>query len=140
MAKLSPAKRKLKQTRRTNNQLKRALHQESVTNYKLYSTLMMVLAQKGGEVTVTRGTAQQVIEGMGRLSYVVEAGANESEFVIRQILKEDTSSTIEDIPSQGENIGYYDSNDASAEAIVDTTSESSSVLITVQPDSDGSGE
>ena len=94
MAQASPIKRQMKRIKRSNNMLKRELQRNTLANYKLFSTFMMVLAQKGGEVTVTKGTAEQVLASMARLSYVVEPGLDSNEFIIRQVTKEvDTSVT-----------------------------------------------
>ena len=123
MARTSRNQRKKQRTKRNNSVLKREVKQSALASYKLFSTFMMVLAQKGGEVTITKGTAEQVWAELSRLAYVVEPGATENEFIIRQTLKEDTSSTTENIPSQGENIGYHDTMDNSAAAIADSTLE-----------------
>lgn len=49
----------------------------------VFMALLAVLAQKGGEVVVTKGTAQQVAANIRNLSYVLEAGETEAEFKVR---------------------------------------------------------
>jgi len=120
MTQASHNQRKKQRTKRINEVLRRELQRTVLSNYKLFSTFMMVLAQKGGEVTITKGTAEQVLASMDRLAYVVEPGATDNEFIIRQTLKEDTYVSIDD----------------SAEIVADPTPESERVLSAVQPDSD----
>jgi len=121
MAQASRNKRKQQRDKRNATTLRRALQRETMNHYKLFSTFMMVLAQKGGEVTITKGTAEQVLAELSRLAYVVEPGATENEFIIRQTLKEDT----------------HVSNDDSAEVVADPPPELERVLSAVQSDSDG---
>jgi hypothetical protein len=133
MASTSNHKREKGRLKRETTRLTRALQTEHINTYKLFSTLMMVLAQKGGEVTVTKGTAEQVFGSMNRLSYVVEQSANENEFVIRQVTKED--SHVDTIVDTHENIGYHDTT-----AVVDPTPEQERVPEPLSPHRYGGSE
>ena len=78
--------RKKRRMKRTNSLLRRALQQEAIQRYKTHAMLMAVLAQKGGEVTITAGTMQQVSQNIQRLSYKVAlVEDNPSEFIVSMV-------------------------------------------------------
>ena len=76
------ANRKRRQ-RRNITLLTRGLRAEALDKTKALIHLMSVLAQKGGEVTVTKGTIDQVIHDLKKLSYSVDKGEAENEFIFR---------------------------------------------------------
>lgn len=76
------ANRKRRQ-RRNITLLTRGLRAEALDKTKALIHLMSVLAQKGGEVTVTKGTIDQVIHDLKKLSYSVDKSEADNEFIFR---------------------------------------------------------
>lgn len=76
-----------RQMRRTNKSLKRTLHHIATNGRTAYATLLAVLAQKGGEITVTQGTLDQVNENFKQLAFRVDPilGTSPKEFTVRLI-------------------------------------------------------
>lgn len=85
MAKSSRNERRKRQVKRTNSLLKRQLRGLSVEANKAYLALITILAQKGGEITVTRGTMQQAANDLLTLGFSVSPGADEQDLVIRLV-------------------------------------------------------
>ena len=54
---------------------------------KTFTVLLTVLAQQGGEITVTKGTMDQVAGELMGLTYAAEKGKVENEYVVRVITK-----------------------------------------------------
>src|SRR5258707_603370 len=52
---------------------------------EVFAIFLAVLAQSGGEVTVTKGTLEQVGQNLVRLGYTVVPGKDENEFVVRML-------------------------------------------------------
>jgi hypothetical protein len=81
----SPAKRKLRRLKRANalgNKAAIRFHGQALKNFQM---LMTVLAQKGGEVTVTKGTIAQVMGKLQFLDFAVIKGATDGELIIRML-------------------------------------------------------
>lgn len=51
----------------------------------VHTMLMVVLAQAGGEVTVTQGTMAQIFENMGKLDFEFKSSDLPNEFKIRLV-------------------------------------------------------
>jgi hypothetical protein len=52
---------------------------------KYFSLLMTVLAQKGGEIVVTKGTIEQVEKSLPRLSFEIVKNGEAGEFTLRMV-------------------------------------------------------
>lgn len=79
----SRAERRKRRIKRNNTLLKASLKRESIDRFKTHSLLMAVLAQKGGEATVTEGTLKQVVDNIRNLGYTVIKGEKDGEFIVR---------------------------------------------------------
>jgi hypothetical protein len=69
----------------SNRQLRRNAQQAIDTGLKAYVTLLTVLAQKGGEVVVTKGIIDQINSNLPTLGYEVKPNEGGTEFVIRML-------------------------------------------------------
>lgn len=78
--------------RRTAGRLKQQLVQRTHERYKTHVMLLAVLAQKGGEVTITQGTLSQVMAGIASLSYTVTPSEIAGESTVRLVTKEATDA------------------------------------------------
>jgi hypothetical protein len=67
----------------SNREIRRRAKGSFRESTKLFALFLTVLAQKGGEVTITQGTIDQVGERLMGLGYVVVPGKNEKEFIVR---------------------------------------------------------
>jgi hypothetical protein len=67
----------------SNRELMRRAEYSIREGGKQYALLLAVLAQSGGEVTVTQGTIDQVGMNLPNLGYVVVGGKAEKEFIVR---------------------------------------------------------
>ena len=86
--------------RRTISLLTRQARQLLADLQKTHLTLLGVLAQSGGEVTVTKGTLAQVTRQM---SWQMVPGANEHEFIVRVVegsSEEDIRMVVELAPAE----------------------------------------
>lgn len=73
-----------RKVRRANADLRRQVRRMSRLGRSAYATLLAVLAQHSGEITVTQGTLDQVGAAFDRLSFVVEKKADTpNEFVVK---------------------------------------------------------
>lgn len=101
MARLSPTKRKAARVRRgaslQRREFKNLIGQADVymkeqqSRYQqLTITLLSVLQQSGGAITITKGTFAQVLENLNKLSWTATPGTEENETTISLI---DTSIT-----------------------------------------------
>ncbi len=88
MAHASRNVRKARRLRRNANQAHRTGRKIAFEAQKTFAVLMAVLAQAGGDVTVVKGTLDQVSANLPRLGYTMIAGANAGEFIVRQTLEE----------------------------------------------------
>ena len=52
---------------------------------KTFTVLLTVLAQSGGEVTITKGTMEQVAAQILRTTYEIQPGKEPNEFVVRLV-------------------------------------------------------
>jgi hypothetical protein len=86
-------------SRRRNNELRRQLRRIATSGQQAYATLLAVLAQKGGEVTVTKGTIDQVTENYKRLGFVVEnSKEHDNEFIVRLTEAPDPEAYVPEAP------------------------------------------
>ncbi len=76
--------------KRTNSLLKKSLSRASQEQAKAFTILCAVLAQRGGSVMVTKGTLDQAAQNLSRLSYQVEKGEAEGEFIVKVVEAEPT--------------------------------------------------
>ena len=79
----SQAVRKRRRLKRTSSLVSRALTQTRTAYLSAAATLLSVLAQSGGEVTVTRGTMEQVSQNLQSLSWKTIQGEKPNEFIVR---------------------------------------------------------
>ena len=93
----SKRKRYARKLRRSRTLAIRSLKESRMVAFNAHTTLLSVLAQQGGEVTVTLGTFQQVIRDVQKLNWVNAPGANGGEFIIR-LVTEDTGSDATPAP------------------------------------------
>ncbi len=77
----------LRRAKRKNTLLLRTLKERHSQWFTTMTTLLAVLAQHGGEVTITQGTAQQAIEGFvkGEVGFDTVAGKVDGEFIVRLV-------------------------------------------------------
>lgn len=95
MAKLSRNARKKARVRRNLSMANRSLKQLQQAYYNTQLTLLMVLAQNGGEIAVTQGTMQQVIPNIKNITWQNFPGANDKEFIVRLLVQELSSEAVE---------------------------------------------
>ena len=89
MATISRNRRRKARLKRNNSLLRRALGTESKKSNLSISTLFMVLAQQGGEVTLSKGTVLSVTQDVSKLSYAIDKGKEEGEFTVRLVVRQD---------------------------------------------------
>jgi hypothetical protein len=77
--------------------------------------LLAVLAQNGGEITVTQGTLNQVTENTHNLGFHVVASKIDGEFLVQMVVKQEEDTHVD-------TNGDIDGN--IAEVVVNPTSES----------------
>ena len=99
--------------RRNVTQLTRLLKAKTQGQFNTTLALMAVLAQQGGEVAVTTGTTQQVVEGIvkGQIKWTTMPGAAENEQIFRLVydeVQEATEPISTVIDATVETIGYHD--------------------------------
>lgn len=85
MAQASARLKKVRRLKRANTKLRRAIRtvqQDSISHFHL---LLVLLAQQGGEATVTRGTIDQVQRNLRTLSYQMVKSAVEGEYVVKML-------------------------------------------------------
>lgn len=83
---MAKASRNLRKQRRQKRQLSIMAHAATHQHSELLKTQMMllaVLAQKGGEVIVTTGTMQQVLENYRGMGWTLVPGAQPNERIVR---------------------------------------------------------
>jgi hypothetical protein len=59
---------------------------------KTFVVLLTVLAQNGGEVTITKGTSDQVVADLARLTWAIEPGKEANEYVVRVVTGTDVAT------------------------------------------------
>ena len=100
---MSSASRNERRKRRQRRSISLLTRQSSQLRVQLQTThiaLLGVLAQLGGEVTVTKGTLAQVTRQM---SWQTVPGANAQEFIVRVIegsSEEDIRTVVEPAPAE----------------------------------------
>jgi hypothetical protein len=62
---------------------------------KTFVVLLTVLAQSGGEVTITKGTSDQVVADLARLTWAIEPGKEANEYVVRVVTDADVATVPE---------------------------------------------
>ena len=85
--------RRKRRLKRTNSLLRRELQKETLARLNGRMTLLAVLAQKGSEVTITKGTIDQVVEQLNNLTYEIVAGETDGEYVIKLVTLTESAST-----------------------------------------------
>lgn len=90
----------------SNRELRRQAKTSVIAGYRAYMTLLAVLAQKGGDVTVTQGTINQVNANYANLSYVVVPGETEGEFIVRMVEGQAEQAGTQAAPSSDVTITY----------------------------------
>lgn len=88
MPKASRNERRKRQVKRTNSLLKRQLKTVGLEGFKNYIMLCAILAQKGGEITVTAGTPQQAQQDITKLGYTVTPSEVVGELLVRLVVNE----------------------------------------------------
>lgn len=102
MASESRNTRKKARTRRNLSQARRALQEQTQARVQAHATLLMVLSQAGGEVTVSQATMQTVLQGLKLLNWVTEAktdGAGniiQGEFIVRVVTQEGVQAVVDE--------------------------------------------
>lgn len=86
MPKASRNERKKRRVKRTNSLLKRQLRGLSQEAHKSYVFLMAILAQKGGEVVVAKGTLVQSQQNILTLGYQVVDDLTDTTSVIVRLV------------------------------------------------------
>lgn len=81
--------------RRNVSLLTRTLRAKTQEQFNTTLALMAILAQQGGEVAVTTGTTQQVVEGVvkGQIRWTMVPGAAENEQIFRLVYDEVQEAT-----------------------------------------------
>lgn len=79
--------RRKRRLKRNNSLLRRDLGKSQRSMNLGLSTLFMVLAQQGGEITLSKGTVKSVTNDLAKLAYSIDKGAEEGEFVVRLIVQ-----------------------------------------------------
>lgn len=117
MATASRNEKRKRRLRRNVSIYRRALEQTETQRQSIIVTLLAVLAQKGGEITITKGTINQVIENIKSLGFSTTPGATDGEYVVRMTTKEDADAhtaiptpedTVDDCPSGGVSASQVD--------------------------------
>jgi glucokinase len=85
MANVSRGLKHKRKLRRQANLMLRAARASRKDSLKYFSLFMTVLAQRGGEMVVTKGTIDQVEEKLGRLSFEIVKSENGMEFTLRLV-------------------------------------------------------
>lgn len=97
MAKLSRNARKKARTKRSISTLGRTLRTLQADYIKTQTMLLAVLAQRGGSVTITAGTLQQVLPKLSRIGWEsAPVEGTEGEWEIR-IVEQDTPEAAGDV-------------------------------------------
>ncbi len=103
----------LRRAKRKNTLLLRTLKERHSQWFTTMTTLLAVLAQHGGEVTITQGTAQQAVEGFvkGEVGFDTVAGKIEGEFVVRLVSRVKKAPEVIQTDSEGVGVitGGFDS-------------------------------
>lgn len=93
MAKLSRNARGKARVRRNLSLMGREYRKLQAAHFNTHLTLLMVLAQSGGELTVTQGTMQQTVEQIKTLNWQSGPGVTPNEFVVRLVVNEAVPTT-----------------------------------------------
>lgn len=100
MASESRNARKKRRVKLNLSRARRALQQQTEARVQAHATLLMVLSQAGGEVTVSQATMQTVLQGMQMLNWVTEAKTDSEgntvagEFIVRVITQEGVQAVV----------------------------------------------
>src|SRR6266851_4932997 len=97
MARDSRSVRRKRRLRRNVSLMTRALEQSQAGFQKAVTGLLFVLAQSGGEVSITKGTMEQVVAKIQTLGWWIDKGANENEFIVR-LIDQDAVNPAQDAP------------------------------------------
>jgi hypothetical protein len=123
MAKASRNERRKARIKRTNSLLKKQLRGLSVEAHKSYVMLMALLAQKGGEITVTKGTLQQAAQDILKLGYnVVADPTDDANLIVRLVVVEPTMEQSDVVDTELENAHASLDDDGSPTVVADPPS------------------
>ncbi len=124
MASASRNERRKRRVKRSNSLLKRALKAyekafqlENAQKQNVILMMAAVLAQNGGEITITQGTLNQVIENVATLGFQMEPSAVDGEFLVKLVTQE-----------VGDGGNVVDPDDALPEVATDAPSEPDGLL------------
>ena len=122
--------RRKRRIKRTNSLLKRQLRGLSQEAHKSYVFLMAILAQHGGEVTITKGTLVQSQENVTKLGYQVAPDpADDTNLIVRLVVLEQPAPQESDaVDTELENAHAGLDDDGSPAVAADPAPESGSVL------------
>lgn len=89
MPTLSRNRRLKARTKRTNSLLKRSLKQAAFQANRNFSTVLMLLMQAGGEVTVSPGIVQNVLQSLGKAQFVIEPSTTEEGAAVIKVVAQE---------------------------------------------------
>ena len=93
MSTTSRNQRRKSRITRTNSLLKRALRTEQQQRAHALMILFAVLAQKGGEAIITKGTLDQAVQNARHLAYELHPGSDVDELIVRLVPTDQSATT-----------------------------------------------
>lgn len=102
MASESRNSRKKRRVKLNLSRARRSLQQQTEALVRAHTTLLMVLSQAGGEVTVSQGTMQTVLQGIRLLNWETLAKTDADgavvpgEFLVRVITQEGVQAVVDE--------------------------------------------
>lgn len=102
MASESRNARKKRRVKMNLSRARRALKEQTQARVQAHATLLMVLSQAGGEVTVNQATMQTVLQGLQLLNWVTEAKTDregniiQGEFLVRVVTQEGVQAVVDE--------------------------------------------
>jgi len=139
MMRASRNQRKKQRTKRNMTSLRRQLQGVTGEAQKAYVTLLAVLAQKGGEVTITKGTIQQVMENVSHLGYSASPiEGSETDVVVRLVVHTPATTNESEpaLPFEEDDYAPDDVDGNIAEVVADPTPEPERVFSAVPANRD----
>lgn len=104
---MAQASKRQRQMRRLKRRISLSNRHSKIIGSKLTEAnhlLLGVLAQSGGEVTVTTGTLEQIVKDFAHMAWVVEKGRADNELVVKLVsdgLTEADKETLEQTTEAG---------------------------------------
>lgn len=102
MASESRNSRKKRRVKLNLSRARRSLQQQTEALVRAHTTLLMVLSQAGGEVTISQGTMQTVLQGIQLLNWQTLAKTDSEgtvipgEFLVRVITQEGVQAVVDE--------------------------------------------